>query len=135
MGEGAPRLVASGLRKHYTAEQLEGRRVVVVTNLKPKPMAGFVSHGMVLCANAASGAVEFVDPPADAPIGARLVAEGFTDGEPEEQINPMKKNNAWAITQPDLKTNSEGVACYKDVPLCVGGAPCRVPSAVDSPLS
>jgi tRNA-binding EMAP/Myf-like protein len=45
VGEGAPRQIASGLREHFTLEQMQGRRVVVVTNLKPAKLVGFESNG------------------------------------------------------------------------------------------
>ena len=46
LGEAAgPREIASGLREHIKLEDMQGRRVVVVTNLKPRPLAGFTSNG------------------------------------------------------------------------------------------
>eukprot|EP01083_Nonionella_stella_P092759 259780_1 len=73
-GEGTPRQIASGLRPHYSLEEMMGRRLLVVSNLKTKKLAGFPSSGMVLCAAEAkedgSGEkVEFVEPPEGAEIG------------------------------------------------------------------
>jgi len=48
VGEGAPRQIASGLREHFTLEQMQGRRVVVVTNLKPAKLVGFESNGELI---------------------------------------------------------------------------------------
>jgi len=80
--EEGPRNIASGLRAHYNLEDLEGQRVLVLANLKTRKLVGFPSHGMVLCAASEDGSkVEFIEPPADAKIGERVVVDGF-DGEP-----------------------------------------------------
>ena len=55
LGEGTPRTVVSGLVKHYSMEQMVGRCVCVVANMKPSAMRGVKSEGMVLCASAADG--------------------------------------------------------------------------------
>ena len=47
---GGERKIASGLYQFYRPEEIEGRLVVVVANLKEKPLVGYPSHGMVLCA-------------------------------------------------------------------------------------
>ena len=51
VGEDSPRQVASGLRPYMSAEDMEGRLVLVLCNLKARKMLGFPSHGMVLCAS------------------------------------------------------------------------------------
>jgi phenylalanyl-tRNA synthetase alpha chain len=80
--EEGPRKIASGLRAHYNVEDLEGQRVLVLANLKTRKLVGFPSHGMVLCAASEDGSkVEFIEPPADAKIGERVMVDGF-DGEP-----------------------------------------------------
>ncbi len=80
--EGGPRNIASGLRAHYNLEDLEGQRVLVLANLKTRKLVGFPSHGMVLCAASEDGSkVKFIEPPADAKVGERVMCEGF-DGEP-----------------------------------------------------
>ena len=48
--EGGPRTIVSGLVRHVTLEDLVGRRVVVLANLKPRSMRGVKSAGMLLCA-------------------------------------------------------------------------------------
>ncbi|RLN10132.1 hypothetical protein BBJ28_00023514, partial [Nothophytophthora sp. Chile5] len=50
VGEDAPRQIASGLVYHYSLEEMQGRRVLVLCNLKPRNLVGFRSHGMVMCA-------------------------------------------------------------------------------------
>ena len=82
LGEDEPRQIASGLRAYYKVKDLVGRRVCVLANLKKRKLVGFPSHGMVLCASTEDGSsVVFVDPPADAAIGERVICDGF-DGEP-----------------------------------------------------
>jgi tRNA-binding EMAP/Myf-like protein len=98
VGEDKPRQIASGLRQYYTQEQMTGRRIIAVCNLKPRPMAGFESQGMVLCAGTADrSVVEFIDPPAGAVVGERILIDGFADdpAHPEEIVNPAKKDNPW----------------------------------------
>lgn len=46
------RTVVSGIAKHYTPEEMVGKRVVLVANLQPRPMRGILSQGMILCASA-----------------------------------------------------------------------------------
>jgi len=82
-----PRSIASGLRQHYKVEDLIGRRVLVLANLKERKLVGFPSHGMVLCSSSEDGTiVRFVDPPSDAVIGERVICQGF-EGEPVCNIN------------------------------------------------
>lgn len=121
--EEGPRNIASGLRAHYNLEDLEGQRVLVLANLKTRKLVGFPSHGMVLCAASEDGSkVEFIEPPADAEIGERVMVEGF-DGEPATENQVIKKKMLNAIF-PDLVTDSNGVATYKGVPLSTSAGPC-----------
>ena len=50
LGEESPRTLVAGLKGHYTAEQLEGRLIVVVANLEPAQLRGVASNGMLLAA-------------------------------------------------------------------------------------
>ncbi len=56
------RSVVSGIAEHYTAEEMVGKRVVVVTNLKPVKLCGVLSEGMILCAEDAQGNLSLVSP-------------------------------------------------------------------------
>lgn len=122
IGEGEPRLIASGLRAHYNVEDLEGQRVLVLANLKSRNLVGFPSHGMVMCASSGDK-VEFVEPPADAAIGERVTVAGY-DGEPATENQILKKKMLDAIF-PDLKTNSQGIACYKGIPFSTTAGVCK----------
>mmetsp|Transcript_37683 Transcript_37683/g.91665 ORF Transcript_37683/g.91665 Transcript_37683/m.91665 type:complete len:284 (+) Transcript_37683:84-935(+) len=116
--ESGARQIASGLRAHYSADHLKGRKVLVLANLKKRKLVGFPSHGMVLCASADDGKVVFVDPPTDAEIGTTVTCPGF-EGEPASE-NQVGKKKILDKVLPDLKTNDDGVACYKGVPLQCG---------------
>ncbi len=61
-GSGTPRIVASGIAQWYTPDELKGREVIVVANLKPATLCGVESRGMILAADDGDGArVLFVD--------------------------------------------------------------------------
>ena len=122
VGEAEPRQVVSGLRKFQTLEQMQDRRCVVILNLKPAKMRDVMSYGMVLCASdEAHTTVEPLTPPESAAIGERITFEGFA-GEPEKQINPKKKLLEKLF--PDLVTNAEGTAMYKQAAFMTSKGPC-----------
>lgn len=124
IGEAEPRQIASGLRAHYELEELEGKRVLVLTNLKSRKLVGFASHGMVMCAATEDGGkVQFVEPPEDAAIGERIMVAGY-DGEPATENQIIKKKMLDEIF-PDLKTDASGVATYKGVPLSTSAGSCK----------
>ncbi|MBL0336810.1 MAG: methionine--tRNA ligase [Chitinophagaceae bacterium] len=56
------RTIVSGIALHYTAEEMVGKQVVVVTNLAPRKMKGIESQGMILCAEDKSGKLQLVKP-------------------------------------------------------------------------
>jgi aminoacyl tRNA synthase complex-interacting multifunctional protein 1 len=113
VGEDVPRQIASGLRHFYKTEELENRRVIVLCNLKKRNLVGFPSHGMLMCAsNADHSAVEYMEPPADAKIGERVVFEGYEKGDPEPE-NKIAKKKVFEGLAPDLKTNAEGICVWK----------------------
>ncbi|KAL2121068.1 hypothetical protein VTJ04DRAFT_5095 [Mycothermus thermophilus] len=103
------RTVCSGLNGLVPLEEMQGRKVVVVCNLKPVKMRGIKSCAMVLAASPRpkegeddhKGPVELVTPPADAKAGERVYFEGWA-GEPEKVLNPKKK--IWETFQPGFTT-------------------------------
>ncbi|KUI68422.1 tRNA-aminoacylation cofactor ARC1 [Cytospora mali] len=104
------RTVCSGLNGLVPLEEMQGRKVVVVCNLKPVKMRGIKSSAMVLAASPKvkegeaddhKGPVELVTPPADAKAGERVFFDGWR-GEPEKQLNPKKK--IWETFQPGFTT-------------------------------
>lgn len=66
------RQIVSGLRPYYTAEEMVGRKVVVVANLKPAKLAGVLSEGMLLCAEDAEGKPVLLTAEKDVPNGVSI---------------------------------------------------------------
>ena len=61
-----------GIKAHYSAEEMVGKRVMVVTNLKPAKLAGVLSEGMILCAEDADGNLSLMVPEKEMPAGAEI---------------------------------------------------------------
>ncbi|KAJ5610963.1 hypothetical protein N7510_007682 [Penicillium lagena] len=104
------RTVCSGLNGLIPLEEMQGRKIVAVCNLKPVTMRGIKSAAMVLAASprvaegedSHGGPVELVNPPTDAPAGERVTFQGWSEGEPEKVLNPKKK--IWETFQPGFTT-------------------------------
>ncbi|RDW80482.1 hypothetical protein BP5796_05180 [Coleophoma crateriformis] len=107
------RTVCSGLNGLVPLEEMQGRYIVVVANLKPVKMRGIKSCAMVLAASPRlkegeaddhKGPVELVTPPEGSKAGERVFFEGWK-GEPEGILNPKKK--VWEMIQPGFTTTSD----------------------------
>ena len=66
------RQIVSGIKAYYTPEEMVGKKVMVVTNLKPAKLAGILSEGMILCAEDAEGNVCVVSPEKNMPAGSEI---------------------------------------------------------------
>jgi len=64
--------IVSGIKAHYTAEEMVGKKVMVLVNLKPATLAGVKSEGMLLCAEDAEGKLALMTPEKDMPAGAEI---------------------------------------------------------------
>ncbi len=64
--------IVSGIKAHYTAEEMVGKKVMVLVNLKPATLAGVVSEGMLLCAEDENGKLALMVPEKDMPAGAEI---------------------------------------------------------------
>ena len=64
--------IVSGIRKYYTPEEMVGKKVMVLVNLKPAKLAGVLSEGMLLCAEDAEGNLALMKPEKDMPSGAEI---------------------------------------------------------------
>lgn len=113
------RTVCSGLNGLVPLEEMQGRKVVVVANLKPVKMRGIKSCAMVLAASPRlkegeednhAGPVELVTPPPTAQAGERVYFEGWK-GEPEGVLNP-KKGRVWETIQPGFLTTPDLAAAF-----------------------
>jgi len=132
--EGGPRQIASGLREHYSLEEMQDRKVLVVCNLKAAKIVGFSSNGMVLAAKSDDGKkVELVSPPADAPVGERVFIEGLT-GEALSSTQ-VKKKKIWDSVSKGLKTGENGVATWDGKEIMTSAGVCSAASLVGAPIS
>ena len=64
--------IVSGIKAHYTAEEMVGKKVMVLVNLKPAKLAGVLSEGMLLCAEDAEGNLALMTPEKPMPAGAEI---------------------------------------------------------------
>ena len=64
--------IVSGIKAYYTPEEMVGKKVMVLVNLKPAKLAGVLSEGMLLCAEDADGNLALVVPEKDMPAGAEI---------------------------------------------------------------
>lgn len=64
--------IISGIKAHYSAEEMVGKKVMVLVNLKPAKLAGVLSEGMLLCAEDADGKLALLTPEKDMPAGAEI---------------------------------------------------------------
>lgn len=116
-GEAAPRTVISGLVKFIPIEEMKDRYCVVLCNLKPAKMRGILSEAMVMCASSPEK-VEILAPPEGSVPGDLVHVEGYPRV-PDAVMNPKKK--IFETVAPDLHTNDELLACYKDKTFVVPG--------------
>lgn len=132
-GEAEPRQIASGLREYYmTSADMVGKSVLVLANLKPRPMRGFVSNGMLLCASGETE-VELIEPPAGAVPGERVTI-GDLVGEADAVLN--SKKNPWEAVCEHFRTaKSDPIAMFKDMPLMTSAGVCRAATLVDHRIS
>lgn len=112
------RTVCSGLNGLVPLEEMQGRKIVAVCNLKPVTMRGIKSAAMVLAASPRlapgevdnhAGPVELVNPPAEAEAGERVFFEGW-EGEPEAVLNPKKK--VWDDCQVGFTTTEDKAVAF-----------------------
>ena len=64
--------IVSGIKKYYSPEEMVGKKVMVLVNLKPAKLAGVLSEGMLLCAEDAEGNLALMTPEKEMPSGAEI---------------------------------------------------------------
>ncbi len=64
--------IVSGIKAHYKPEEMVGKKVMVLVNLKPAKLAGVLSEGMLLCAEDADGNLALMTPEKEMPAGAEI---------------------------------------------------------------
>lgn len=103
-----------------------GRRLLVVANLKAKKLVGFRSHGMVLCASK-DGKVEFVSPPASAPLGEVVQYEGLPPVQPASGAQVDKKK-IFISAASKMVTNDSFEGTYDGHRFMTSAGPCKCDS-------
>jgi len=128
-----PRTIVSGLVKYIPAAQLEGRKVVVVCNLKPSKMRGVTSEGMLLAATADTSSngeerVELLSPPVDAQVGELIRVMGYGAPMPDGLLKSKTALDMWKRVCGELSTNGNREASYRaaDNVLMTSAGPCTV---------
>ena len=66
------RQILSGIRGSYSAQEMVGKKVMVITNLKSAKLAGLESQGMILCAEGPDGTLALMTPEKDLPSGSEI---------------------------------------------------------------
>jgi len=134
VGEAEPRTVISGLANFVPLEEMQGRMVAVVCNLKPAKMRGIMSAGMVLCgSNEDHTKVEILDPPAGAQAGEHLMLDGFGIMKPAPEDAVLKSKSqqgVWKMVAPDLKL-VDGEATYNGKLFTTSAGPLSCKNLVD----
>ena len=138
VGEDQPRQIASGLRPHFTPEQMLGQRLLVVSNLKAKNLVGFKSHGMVLCAaqhldSSGEERVEFVEPPPDALIGEVVTFEGLPPPQPCSAAQ-IEKKKVFQACLDGMRTLNDGRAAWNGHVFMTSAGPCRAKTVAGGPM-
>jgi methionine--tRNA ligase beta chain len=128
------RQIVSGLREHYTLEEFQGKKVLVVCNMKPAKLKNVMSSGMVLCAkNPETKVVELLGVPEDCKVGDRVLPEGVPMTWAPADPSTVKKLGLWEEMAKDLRTDAGRVACYAGKPLTTeAGVKFLAPTLPDS---
>jgi len=126
--EGGPRQIAAGLRGVMSANELNGRTVLVLCNIKPKKLGNYYSHGAVLCASSDT-TVKLIAVPVDAKVGERVIVPGF--GGPFDEVMSEKEAEKLKVVEkvmPHFKTNQFGVPeiCNRPLMTTAGVCTCAV---------
>lgn len=111
IGDNETRDFASGIAKYYSPDDLIGKKVMAILNLKPRPMVGgaVVSNAMLFCGSTGEGDEAIVRvcwPPQDAPAGTRICPSGFEDSLPNPPPTTDPKKNFGRMT--DCLTVKDG---------------------------
>ncbi|MBU0497315.1 MAG: methionine--tRNA ligase [Candidatus Thermoplasmatota archaeon] len=109
LGPLGKRTIVAGMRPHYLAEELTGKHIVVILNLKPAKIRGIESKGMLLAATDATGIVSLLNPKNSQP-GAEVYIEGI----PREPVPELDFNEFLQIT---ITIDPRQQAVYNNKPL------------------
>jgi methionyl-tRNA synthetase len=139
VGDPEPRQVVSSLVKHYKAEELTDRGVMVYCNIKPGKMRGIESQAMVLAATANKHAddekCELLSPPDGAKVGTRPACGSLQVGSLSENVSVKNISKVWGTVQPLLQTDESGQAMFKGTTLTLQDTAVKVPSLTGVEIS
>lgn len=117
-GESEVRTICSGLKKSYSKDELQDRLILLFSNLKPAPLRGIMSMGMLLAGDGEEGKAVLVAPPANTKIGARALFKGITPSASRElkikdfdKISLYVKDNTIFCNDNRLEFNGTPVSC------------------------
>lgn len=132
-----PRTIVSGLKQYVPLEDLQGRTVLVLANLKPRNMRGIKSNGMLLCAsNAEHTSVEPLIPAEGSAPGERVFfgADGAEQGD-AALPNQLQKKKYWEACQPLLKTDGACVAQFEGKVMMTSAGPVKAATLANASIS
>lgn len=101
--------IVAGLAKFISSDELIGRNVIVLCNLKQSKLRGHLSEGMIMCAKS-DDKMEVLEPPANAKPGDLVYCESYDRAPPE---GGRDKKRLYDPLAPDMATNDQLIACYK----------------------
>jgi tRNA-binding EMAP/Myf-like protein len=135
-----PRTVVAGLAGKIPVEELIGRKVVCLTNLKPAKMRGIESSAILLAASdggeGENEKFELLSVPDSVPNGELVSFQGKDPSQPDEMLKSKGAVKVWDRVKSNLKANENGVATYvneKDVHVMMTSAgPVKTTSLVDA---
>ncbi|KEG07836.1 putative tyrosyl-tRNA synthetase [Trypanosoma grayi] len=124
------RTIVSGLVEHYTIEELDNSLCIAVCNMKPKPLKGITSHGMVLCASN-DNALRLVRPPEGAQPGDRIV---FNDAFDPAKLQETKQLSSAVMSEyvGFLRTDGEGIVRWRDTPAQHANGVLKIPEVTNA---
>ena len=111
-GATEPRTVVAGLADKIPTDELVGRRVVAVTNLKPAKMRGIESMAMLLAASNEDDQVDLVSVLESVPNGELLSFEGKETSEPDAMLKSKGAQKVWERVKSSLRASDSGEALY-----------------------
>ncbi|KAI8473037.1 MAG: tRNA-binding protein [Monoraphidium minutum] len=121
-----PRTIVSGLVKYVPLEEMQGRMVIVLANLKARNMRGIKSHGMLLAAsNEEHTEVEPLSPPAGAAPGERVWFGASQEQPKPAEPNAVQKKKHWETAQPGFNTDGSCVVTFRGQPMTTSAGPVK----------
>lgn len=123
VGDDVPKQVVSSLVKHYKAEELSDRQVVVYCNIKPGKLCGYESQAMILAGvkdNKSDNEIcELLTPPPGTKEGTKVMCGGLQAGSIEMSTKNISK--VWGRVQPVLTMSEKKQACFDGNAMTLGG--------------